>query len=81
VALYGRRVEGGDRSNGFWGLVKDLARAGVPEGERLALALLVRDTWLDDKRVRGGAWSDVGVLEQVRKAADAVSSEGVDSDG
>jgi RepB DNA-primase N-terminal domain len=76
VAVYGRRVEGGDRSNGFWGLLKDLARAGVPEGERLALALFVRDVWLDDKRQKGGLWSDDGVLEQVRKAAEAVRTDG-----
>jgi len=80
VALYGRRVAGGDRSNGFWGLLKDMARAGLAEGERLALALLVRDAWLSDKQRAGGLWTDPGVLEQVRKAAEAVSSE-VDSDG
>jgi hypothetical protein len=75
-ALYGRRVEAGDRSNGFWGLLKDMARQGLSEGERLALALLVRDAWLDDKRARGGAWSDGGVLGQVRKAAVAVRADG-----
>jgi hypothetical protein len=64
-----------DRSSDFWGLLKDMARAGMSESARLLVALECRDRWLADKRREGGAWTDAGVLGQVRRAADAVAGE------
>jgi hypothetical protein len=65
-----------DRSADFWGLLKDMARAGMSESARLLVALECRDRHLRDKIRLGGAWTDAGVLGQVRRAAEAVRSDG-----
>jgi hypothetical protein len=67
---------GMDRSGHFFGLLKDMARAGMSESSRLLVALECRDRWLADKRKPTGRWSDAGVLGQVRHAAEVVRSDG-----